>query len=82
MNWRTDIEAMPKGGMVETPPQGARKAGEVWRSPLLIVALNSGEVITTRWLPPEAGERKEGRWRGLNPGTEPVAWMSWPVYPS
>ncbi len=75
MEWRTDFENAPTGG-VRIVPVGNKGATRVVRSKEWVWCLSkSGEVISTYWI------ADEGRWNGFSDKSPPVAWLTIPDHP-
>lgn len=76
MNWRTDLDAAPRGQHVTnivTTKNGARSSRHFVSEPV-ILASKCGKVVKSKWL-------EDGRWEFFNKGEQPVAWQPWPTHP-
>ena len=70
-DWNFDISQAPKT-MVVTRRIG-RNLVTREEPARLIIALDDGQVGTSRWL----GKR----WEGMTEGQKPLAWIAWPTHP-
>jgi len=75
-NWRTDMDAAPKGKTVRQvvpTTKGDRELDE-FVPDLVILMSECGKVIKSYWLP------KENRWAGFSEKSRPLAWQPWPEW--
>lgn len=83
--WNFDMSAAPKGEWVETTEKGGRggeRKARRYVTPRVIIASECGQVITSRWLPPNEKEKRPvGRWEFFSADSEPLAWQPYPMHP-
>ena len=76
MTWNFDITSAPRGKEVITKitVDGKERMKREHHVDPVWLALESGEVIRSYWIP-ESKTTGQARWSGMNPGGEPMAWQ-------